>query len=144
MIQKYSYMPEVMSGKQDTTLWEWPKLAITCEFSRDIWFIIWIRPSGNIRSYDSSYKLAANSQGIWYFILTFKYSLAYCLTGFSKIYWWLVPTKPLAVSFESSWSGPSGFLGDAVGKISCSKSGSFSKESCRRGSGITVSGYYSW
>ena len=43
-------------------------------------------PTGNIRSYDSSYKLAANSQCIWYFVLTFKYS--YCLTGFSKIYWW--------------------------------------------------------
>ena len=42
MIQKYSYMPEVMPGKQDTTLWEWPNFAITCEFSCDIW----IRPAG--------------------------------------------------------------------------------------------------
>ena len=42
-------------------------------------------PTGNIRSYDSTYKLAANSQHIWCFILTFKYS--YCLTEISKIYW---------------------------------------------------------
>ena len=42
-------------------------------------------PTGNIRSYDSTYKLSANSQHIWCFILTFKYS--YCLVEISKIYW---------------------------------------------------------
>ena len=74
-------------------------------------------PTGNIWSYDSSYKLAANSRCIWYFVLTFKYS--YCLTGFSKIYWCAsegINLQGWSHSFEllcwmDGWTGWTGLVG---------------------------------
>ena len=76
--------------------WCWESKTPPCENGQNLqslvsFHMIYVSdllPTGNIRSYDSSHKLAANSQCIWYFVLTFKYS--YCLTGFSKIYWWIL------------------------------------------------------
>ena len=73
--------------------WCWESKTPPCENGQNLQSLVSFHmiyesdllPTGNIRSYDSSYKLAANSQCICYFVLTFKYS--YCLTRFSKIYW---------------------------------------------------------
>ena len=97
----FGLLPKIYSAysclwsKSIPTCWRWCRESKTppCENGQNLQSLVSFHViyesdlllTGNIRSYDSSYKLAANSQCIWYFVLTFKYS--YCLTGFSKIYW---------------------------------------------------------